>query len=105
MLKDGVIDKEQKVEIEKILLAGSDKWYGNKNKSYGKSEKRTSENYYKGAPFKKSDLVRNPEDLKKTGDRYVNAGVHFWVGVFEAVNDVKEGDQMFLEEDFRVRMW
>ena len=96
LLKDGVIDKEQKVEIEKILLAGSDKWYGNKNKSYGKSEKRTSENYYKGAPFKKSDLTRDPKDLKKTGDRYVNAGVHFWVGVFEAVNDVKEGDQNYI---------
>tara|TARA_X000001382_G_scaffold65794_1_gene45650 strand:- start:6 stop:6401 length:6396 start_codon:yes stop_codon:yes gene_type:complete len=97
LLKDGVINEQQKAEIEKILLAGSNKWIGNEKKSYGKSVKRTEENYYKGGPFTKKLL--NDDSVQKLiarSDRYANAGIHFWTAVNDAINDPENGDLNFI---------
>ena len=97
LLKDGVIDEAQKIQIEKILLAGSDKWVGNKQISYGKSPKRGEENYYKGGPFTKSLLQKDSNtELKERSDRYVNAGIRFWIIADQAINDINNGDENFI---------
>lgn len=97
LLKDGDIDSQQKAEIEKILLAGSNKWVGNKTKTYGKPAKKGEENYYKGGPFTKTILNNESvEKLEARSNRYANAGIHFWTAVNEAVNDPNNGDLNFI---------
>jgi AraC-like DNA-binding protein len=97
LLKDGDIDSQQKAEIEKILLAGSNKWVGNKTKTYGKPAKKGEENYYKGGPFTKTILNNESvEKLEARSDRYANAGIHFWTAVNQAVNDPDNGDLNFI---------